>query len=81
MLEGQPDGPRADGDAARLEASVAQAIRDCGGDPVAAVGALILLNNAMRKDLAALRREVAELTSRISRAYARDLFYKQPGER
>ena len=81
MLEDQADDPRGDGDATRLEASVAQAIRECGGDPVAAVGALILLNDAMQKDLAALRQEVAELTSRISRAYARDLFYKQPGER
>lgn len=64
-------------DAAQLEASVAQAIADCGGDPVAAVRALIVLNDAMQRDLAALRQEVEEITAKVFKAYARDLFYQR----
>ena len=38
--------------AAELEAAVAQAIEACGGDPVDAVRALIVMNSALEQELA-----------------------------
>lgn len=44
---------------------------------MAAVRALIVLNDAMERDLKALRQEVEEITAKVSRAYAWDLFHRQ----
>ena len=41
-------------EAAELEAAVGQAIEACGGDPVAAVRALIVANALLEKELATL---------------------------
>ncbi|PRH86561.1 hypothetical protein C5L14_14600 [Labrys okinawensis] len=75
MRERTADDIREGAERARLDASAAQAIADCGGDPVAAVQALIVLNEAMQRELAELRHEIEEITARVSRGYARDLFY------
>jgi hypothetical protein len=39
-------------EAAELEAAVGQAIEACGGDPVATVRALIVMNSALEQELA-----------------------------
>lgn len=75
MPETLPIEPLTDEQAAQLEASVVRAVEDCGGDPVAAVRGLIILNDAMQRELGELRREVEEITAKVSRAYARDLFH------
>lgn len=41
-------------EAAELEAAVGQAIEACGGDPVAAVRALIVANGMLEQELAAV---------------------------
>ncbi|WP_247411071.1 hypothetical protein [Bradyrhizobium sp. 23] len=41
-------------EAAELEAAVSQAIEACGGDPVAAVRALLVLNTALEHELTAV---------------------------
>ncbi|GLH79710.1 hypothetical protein SSBR45G_46190 [Bradyrhizobium sp. SSBR45G] len=50
--------------AADLEAAVAQAIEACGGDPVAAVRSLIVMNSM-------LERELADVYAKASRGYLR----------
>ncbi|MDQ0392236.1 hypothetical protein [Labrys monachus] len=60
-----------------LVAATEQAIADCGGDARAAVMALIVLNGSLEADLAALTEEVAAITVKVSKAYARDLFYER----
>jgi hypothetical protein len=61
--------PRVD-DAAELEAAVGQAIEACGGDPVAAVRALIVMNGA-------LEQELADVYAKASRGFLRGRRVKQ----
>ena len=51
MAEPAEQQPAVD-EAAELEAAVAQAIETCGGDPVHAVRALIVMNTALEQELA-----------------------------
>jgi hypothetical protein len=51
-------------EAAELEAAVGQAIEACGGDPIAAVRALIVAN-------AMLEREMSELYAKASHGFLR----------
>jgi hypothetical protein len=62
-------GAAADGD---LEAAVDQAIAACGGDPRAAVRALIVANDY-------LETEVGELMKAVSHAYLRGRFHTYSG--
>jgi hypothetical protein len=55
-----------------LEASVDEAIAACGGDPRAAVRALIVANNFLES-------EMAELQKAISHAYTRGRFRTYAG--
>ena len=55
-----------------LEAAVDQAIAACGGDPRAAVRALIVANNFLES-------EMAELQKAISHAYTRGRFRTYAG--
>ncbi|MDQ0472845.1 hypothetical protein [Labrys wisconsinensis] len=63
-----------DREAALLEASVQQTIADCGGDPVAAVRALIVANTQILADFENLKGEIARLTSAVSPGYMRSKF-------
>jgi hypothetical protein len=55
-----------------LEAAVDQAIAACGGDPRAAVRALIVANNFLES-------EIAELKKAVSHAYVRGRFRTYSG--
>jgi hypothetical protein len=55
-----------------LEAAVNEAIAACGGDPRAAVRALIVANNFLES-------EVAELKKAVSHAYTRGRFRTYTG--
>ena len=55
-----------------LEASVDEAIAACGGDPRAAVRALIVANNFLES-------EMAELKKAVSHAYTRGRFRSYAG--
>jgi hypothetical protein len=63
MADPAPEQPPVD-DAAELEVAVGQAIEACGGDPVAAVRALIVANSM-------LEQELAEVYAKASRGYLR----------
>ena len=55
-----------------LEASVDEAIAACGGDPRAAVRALIVANNLLES-------EIADLKKAVSHAYTRGRFRSYAG--
>jgi hypothetical protein len=54
-----------------LDGEVEQAIAACGGDPRAAVRALMVFNAHLRTELASLDAELAQLLASVSRGYAR----------
>jgi len=60
-----------------VEAGADQTIAACDGDPRAAVNAQIIANAHMRAEIDALSAEVAAITDRVSKAYARDPFLQE----
>jgi hypothetical protein len=70
MPESAAPNPQADAD--RLEAVAEQAIAACGGNPRAAVKALIVANDF-------LEQEVEELMKAVSHAYVRGRFKTYSG--
>jgi len=54
-----------------LEGEAEQVIIACGGDPRAAVQALIVYSAHLRRELAGLEAEMTQLLADVSRGYAR----------
>ncbi|WP_315737681.1 MULTISPECIES: hypothetical protein [unclassified Bradyrhizobium] len=72
MPRSQSKTDAADTEDLALDAAVDQAIAACGGDPRAAIRALIVANDF-------LETEVGELMKAVSHAYARGRFHSYSG--
>ncbi|WP_315776569.1 MULTISPECIES: hypothetical protein [unclassified Bradyrhizobium] len=72
MPRSQSKTDAADTEDVALDAAVDQAIAACGGDPRAAIRALIVANDF-------LETEVGELMKAVSHAYARGRFHSYSG--
>ncbi|XUM20612.1 hypothetical protein ACRAVF_24230 [Bradyrhizobium oligotrophicum S58] len=70
--QSKTDAQAADTEDLALDAAVDQAIAACGGDPRAAIRALIIANDF-------LETEVGELMKAVSHAYARGRFHSYSG--